>query len=212
VGFKYIAKVIRDLDDPSQFIFGTEQSYGFVKGTYCRDKDAAIAALLLAELCEHLKRQGRTLLDLLHDLWWEHGYHAERATPIVMTGVAGRARIGEIMRAFRAQFPSEIAGLRVVEVWDLLTDEVIDPRTGEAIRRLGWNWNEDVLVGRLAQDPRSSVSVRPSGTEPSLKVYTNVRWPLPEGATRDDLAKTADQAEKLAEAMERDVMRAMGVG
>ena len=212
VGFKYIAKVIRDLDDPSEFIFGTEQSYGFVKGTYCRDKDAAIAALLLAELCEHLKRQGRTLLDLLHDLWWEHCYHAERATPTVMLGVAGRARIEEIMRALHAQFPREIAGVRVVEVWDLLTDEVIDPRTGQAIRSLGWNWNEDVLVGRLAQDPRSSVSVRPSGTEPSLKVYTNVRWPLPEGATRDHLVEAAGEAEGLAEALERDVMRAMGVG
>ncbi len=211
VGFKYIAQVIRDVDDPLRFIFGTEQSYGFVKGTYCRDKDAAIASLLLAELCEHLKREGRTVLDLLRDLWLQHGYHAERATPIRMEGVAGREQIAETMRGLRAQFPREIAGVPVTEVWDLLSDEVKDPATGRVVRRLGWNWHEDVLMGRLGQDPRSSVAVRPSGTEPSLKIYTNLRWPLAADARPEELDEASRQAEARAEALERDLLRAMGI-
>ena len=139
VGFKYIGKIISESEGSGRFIFGAEQSYGFAKGTYCRDKDAAIAALLLVELCEHLKRDGRTVIDLLHDLWRAHGYHAERATPIRMEGVAGRERIGEIMETFRAGFPPEVAGVAVTEVWDLLSDEVIDPRTGSVVRQLGWH-------------------------------------------------------------------------
>ena len=212
VGFKYIGKIISEQEGSGRFIFGAEQSYGFAKGTYCRDKDAAIAALLLVELCEHLKRDGRTVIDLLHGLWRAHGYHAERATPIRMEGVAGRERIGEIMETFRAGFPPEVAGVAVTEVWDLLSDEVIDPRTGSVVRQLGWHWNEDVLMGRLAQDPKSSVAIRPSGTEPSLKIYTNLRWPLLDGAGPDALAEAARRAEALAEAIERDMMLALGVG
>jgi phosphoglucomutase len=208
VGFKYVAKVIRDLDDPGRFVFGTEQSYGFVKGTYCRDKDAAIAAVLMLGLCDHLRYRGQTPIDLLRDLWRRHGYHAERATPVLMAGQAGRGRIAEIMAALRTGFPSQAAGVDVAEVWDLLTDQVIDPATGRVTRSLGWEWGEDVLVGRLATDPRSSVTVRPSGTEPSLKVYTNLRQLLPAGADLDEAARRTDG---LALAIERDLLATMGV-
>jgi phosphoglucomutase/phosphomannomutase len=211
VGFKYIGKVMSEAGADEQFLFGTEQSYGFLKGNYCRDKDAAVAALLLTEFCEHLRRSGETLVDALRRLWRRHGYHAERATPVAMVGVEGRRRIEAIMAKLRAGFPAELAGVRVTEMWDLLQDSVTDPAAGRRVRDLGWHWNEDVLMGRLAQDAKSSVSVRPSGTEPSLKVYTNVRAPVRSDVTPHELEEAGRAAEALAEALERDLFRVMGV-
>jgi phosphomannomutase len=228
VGFKYVGKVSYDLrHTPERFVFGAEQSYGFLRGMHCRDKDGAVAALLAAELCDYLKRQEptRTVLDWLADLWRDHAYYAERANPIRMEGITGLQRIREALRGLRLRFPTEIAGVRVVEVWDMLKDRIFDPasRNEESgddwddlqdplealygdVRELGWGWlGENVLIARLATGERDWAAVRPSGTEPSLKIYVNVR------RQGGDLLAVAREAEALADEIESALKERMGL-
>jgi len=228
VGFKYVAEVSLNLaPTPERFLFGCEQSYGFLRGMHCRDKDGAVAALLAAELCDHLKGQGRTIRDYLTGLWLTHGYHAERATPLRMSGIEGLERTGEIMRELRVAFPRRLGGLDVRVVEDALKDETFDPATRnncsargwEAATHpysalygrtepLGWGWRgENILIARFRRNPGSWLIVRPSGTEPSLKVYTNIHNP-PDG---NPLAEVASRAEALALRAERHLKRAIGL-
>jgi phosphoglucomutase len=231
VGFKYVAEVSRDLQDtPERFLFGCEQSYGFLRGMHCRDKDGAVAALLAAELCDAMKRRGKTIGDYLASLWARHGYYAERATPTRprgCTGIVALERIQETMRELRAGFPSHLGGLAVRVVEDALHDETFDPatRSKRSAKRwedksdpysvlygktgtLGWGWTgENILVARLKLNPESWVIVRPSGTEPSLKIYVNIHAPL----RGKPLAEVALTAEKRALAIERDLKRLMDV-
>ncbi|MBM3497772.1 MAG: phospho-sugar mutase [Armatimonadetes bacterium] len=229
VGFKYVGEVSLSLEQtPERFLFGCEQSYGFVRGMHCRDKDGAVAALLAAELCDHLKRRGRTIRDYLVDLWQRHGYHAERATPVRMSGIEGLERIVEIMRELRVAFPRRLGGLEVRAVEDALKDEVFDPagRNRRSARRwddqrdsarelyddvgeLGWGWRgENILRARFRRNDASWVIIRPSGTEPSLKIYVNIHEPL----RGRPLAQVAESAETLALGVERDVKRTIGLG
>jgi phosphoglucomutase/phosphomannomutase len=208
VGFKWIANTILNLKDPAQFLFGTEQSYGSLKGTYARDKDAAVAAVLLVELCERLKSQGRTLHDQLYDLFAAHGYYAERATPIAFIGVAGRRRILRIMQTLRDRTFTEIAGMRVVEVADFWTQERRDPITGAVRSRIESPFPpDDYIVWQLSEDGRSWVSVRPSGTEPKLKFYFNLHLPVTGPADHDDVSAMEERGEALAATAEAQMVQ-----
>ena len=155
-GFKYIGEKIEQYGQEHQFIFGFEESYGFLAGTFVRDKDAVIASLLLCQAAAKAKAEGKTLLDELDLLLKTYGYHAERVKSYTLQGMEGAKRIKEIMRTLREQPPKQIAGSRVIENKDYAPG--ID----------GFPCS-DVLYYTLEND--QWVCVRPSGTEPKIKFY-----------------------------------------
>ena len=117
VGFKWIGRTIDDIG-PEHFIFGCEESHGYLAGTHVRDKDASVAALLLAELAAELKAQGKTLHQKLDDLFCIHGCHLERQVAIKLPGAAGMERMQEIMTGLRAKPPKSLGGLLVTRTRD----------------------------------------------------------------------------------------------
>jgi phosphomannomutase len=166
VGFKWIAQQI-DAAGADKFIFGTEESHGFLIGQYVRDKDGAAACMLMAELAAQVKAGGKTLFDKLDSLYWQHGYHGERQVSITMSGSAGMTRMQALMQKFRASPPTSLAGMPVKQVRDYLhltttpiggTPKPLDAPAG------------DMVILDLAE-PGHYVAVRPSGTEPKVKFY-----------------------------------------
>ena len=117
VGFKWIAQAI-DQYGPDLFVYGTEESHGYMAGSYVRDKDGAVASLLLCELAAKLKAAGQTVHEKLDALFWQHGVHAERTVSVQMPGSEGMTRMKEVMAEFRAGPPAEIGGMRVAQVRD----------------------------------------------------------------------------------------------
>jgi phosphoglucomutase/phosphomannomutase len=153
VGFKWIAQQI-DAAGAANFVFGTEESHGFLIGQYVRDKDGAAACMLMAELAAQVKASGKTLFDRLEALYWQHGYHGERQVNIFMTGSAGMARMQSLMQHLRTAPPRSLGGIPVRGVRDYLQ---LEPRG-------------DMVILDLAKEGHS-VAVRPSGTEPKVKFY-----------------------------------------
>lgn len=178
VGFKYIGDGLKQLEDegrfagvegrPEDFVVGVEESHGVLVTAALRDKDAAGAALALAEMAAGLRKQGRGLGDALRDLWAREGFVVNRLVSTVMRGAAGKARIERIQAALRADPPTEVAGLRVSAFFDRA-----DPEGPLGPIRSGTDAaSRDVLVFRLGEDAR--VLLRPSGTEPKNKIYVEV--------------------------------------
>ena len=179
-GFKFIGEQIGLLEKDGQadrFLFGFEESYGYLSGTDVRDKDAVNAALLLCEMAASLKAEGKTLLDRLAELRQEHGYFAQRLLSFEYDGESGAARMAEIMKAFRQPAEEFSSLLRTAARTDYLLDATGLPAS-------------DVLEFRLA-DGRKFV-VRPSGTEPKLKAYCFAR-----GADQPAAEAALDELETL---------------
>ena len=168
VGFKYIAEVIRNRQAVGEkFIMGAEESFGLLKGDYARDKDGATGALPLAELAAELKVENKTLTDRLFELYREHGVYFEKIKPIEYPGAEGFKTMTKILDSLRQNSPSEIGGEQVSATLDYVTQtkrlatgetEVIDCATG------------NVLVFEFG-DRRKRITIRPSGTEPKIKMY-----------------------------------------
>ena len=174
VGFKYIAEVIRKLPEDQQFLFGTEESLGYLRGTFVRDKDAATAAITLSEMAAELKAQGRSLYDRLNVLYGKYGFFGELLRSVYVTGAEGTARVARMMEGLRSQPPISLAGKRVIEVIDRQSGKAIAPETGKTLRKIeGTKGN--VLVFVLSEDGHTRVTIRPSGTEPKIKYYGAIR-------------------------------------
>jgi phosphomannomutase len=178
VGFKWIAQQI-DAAGADKFLFGTEESHGFLIGQYVRDKDGAAACMLMAELAAEVKAAGQTLLDRLESLYWQHGYHAERQVNIFMEGSAGMTRMQSLMQRLRASPPSSLAGTRVKQVRDYL-NLTIAPLSGSP-QPLDAPQGDMVILD-LAEEGHY-VAIRPSGTEPKAKFYLFTF--IPPGQLRD---------------------------
>jgi len=170
-GFKFIAEQIQRFEETGEhtFIFGFEESYGYLSSTFVRDKDAVNASLLVTELTLHLKQRGMTLWDHLQALYRRYGYGVERVASVTLPGKDGVARMGEIMRALREKPPVAIAGLAVTAVRDYETGLRTDKAGAEPMGMPA----SDVLYFELEKD--CWVCVRPSGTEPKIKLYVNTR-------------------------------------
>ncbi|MCI0361589.1 MAG: phospho-sugar mutase [Planctomycetaceae bacterium] len=215
VGFKWIAQQV-DVAGPENFVFGTEESHGFMIGQYVRDKDGAAACMLMAELAAAVKATGKTLFDRLESLYWQHGYHGERQVSIFMTGSAGMARMQSLMQKLRTSPPNSLGGIPVRQVRDYLSStqwQVEGPPTVEPIGRLTppARLNAprgDMVILDLAEEGHY-VAIRPSGTEPKVKFYLFTFVPAEQlhllAAARQEMNGRLDAIEadlrKLAEAV-----------
>jgi phosphoglucomutase/phosphomannomutase len=200
VGFKWIAKRI-DEKGPENFLFGFEESHGYVKGTHVRDKDAAIATLLAAQLASSLKARGKTVLEYLDDLYLQFGHYGERLINKVMEGRAGAEQIQTLMTAFREAPPSRVGGLAVRDVYDYETHEV---RRADGSRSPLPEPSGDLVIFHL-DAPGARFAARPSGTEPKIKFYLFARTDTAGLSDRSRLAGVKQRTRQLLDAMESDI-------
>lgn len=172
-GFKYIGELIKDFEDNdfyNEFLLGFEESYGYLSGTYARDKDAVVAAMLIAEMAADYKLKGMTLYDGLCSLYEKYGYYLESTKSFTFEGIEGADKIKSIMNKFRENPPKEFVGMKVTRVWDVKNSTITDMKTGE-VSKLNLP-SSDVFRYDLEND--SWFAVRPSGTEPKIKFYFGV--------------------------------------
>ena len=172
-GFKYIGELIKDFEDNdfyNEFLLGFEESYGYLSGTYARDKDAVVAAMLIAEMAADYKLKGMTLYDGLCSLYEKYGYYLESTKSYTFEGIEGADKIKSIMNKFRENPPKEFAGMKVERMWDVKNSIITDMKTGE-VSKLNLP-SSDVFRYDLEND--SWFAVRPSGTEPKIKFYFGV--------------------------------------
>ena len=180
-GFKFMAERIAQWEAAGsyQYIFAFEESYGYMLGDYVRDKDAVTAAMLVAEMAAHYHGKGMTLLDAMDALYEKYGWFMEKTVNLVMPGLDGLEKMRALMAALRARPPREIAGEEVIRLRDYQDGSIAVAGLGKVDKTpiVGSN----VLYFELADG--SSFIIRPSGTEPKIKIYLLVR-----GRSREDCA------------------------
>ena len=198
VGFKYIAEVI-DRDGPDHFVYGTEESHGYLVGQYCRDKDGAVACMLMSELAAELKANKISMHDYLSDLHRKHGYHRETLINLFMEGSEGMAAMQRLMKSFRESPPQQLAGIKISQVRDYAAATTTTVSTGATQSLDGPHG--DLIILDLDADG-NYVAVRPSGTEPKIKLYVFTRLPVEQSA---DLETASQTLAARIEALEKDV-------
>jgi phosphoglucomutase len=179
-GFKYIGGEILELEQKGQeskFIFGFEESCGYLKGTYARDKDAVVASMLVCEMAAALKLEGKTILDALNDLYETYGYYLAHVQSVELTGADAMEKAAKLMSNLRSNAPESIGGVAVTTICDYSTSVKKNISTGDETKILLPKSN--VLEFILGE--KGSVIVRPSGTEPKVKFYYTAV-----GNTKDD--------------------------
>ena len=181
-GFKWIAAVMRDNEGKKTYIGGGEESYGFLAEDFVRDKDAVSACALMAEVTAWAKDNGKTLFELLQDIYIEYGFGKEKGISVVRKGKSGAEEIAQMMIDFRTSPPVEIAGSKVVTIKDYETLKKTDVATGN-VTNLDMPATSNVL--QFFTQDGTKISVRPSGTEPKIKFYIEVRGEMKTSADYD---------------------------
>jgi phosphoglucomutase len=169
-GFKYIGEVILNLEnkhEENRYLFGFEESYGYLSGTYVRDKDAVVASMLVCEMAAYYKKQGKSLAEVIDGLYEEFGYYLNKTYSFEFGGAAGMHKMADIMTAVRDNTPKSIAGYDVVKVSDYFLRKETDVATG-SVTDIDLP-KSNVIALHLADD--NAVIIRPSGTEPKIKLY-----------------------------------------
>ena len=169
-GFKYIGEVILGLEqkgEEDRYLFGFEESYGYLAGTYVRDKDAVVASMLVAEMAAYYRKQGKSLAQVIDGLYEEFGYYLNRTFAFEFEGAAGMQKMADMMTRVRENVPDSIAGYKAVKVSDYLLRKETDLLTGEETALTLPTSN--VIAVNLEGD--NAVIFRPSGTEPKIKLY-----------------------------------------
>ncbi|MCM1364180.1 MAG: phospho-sugar mutase [Faecalibacterium sp.] len=195
-GFKYIGEFITELEkngEESRFVAGMEESYGYLSGIHARDKDAVVASTLICEMAAYYKSKGKSLYEVMQDIYAEHGMYLNKVLNFAFEGAAGMQKMAEIMDSLRANAPKQIGGLDVLSVADYKVSTTKNIETGEetAIELPKSN----VLAYALPSS--NGVIVRPSGTEPKIKVYLTA------------CADSSANADKIAAALESDMEKYM---
>jgi Phosphomannomutase len=198
-GFKWIAAVIREFEGKRQYIGGGEESYGFLAQDFVRDKDAISACSLMAEIAAWAKDNGKTLYEMIQDIYLEYGFGKEKGISIVRKGKSGADEIKQMMSNFRSNPPKEIAGSPVAFIKDYKTLKQTDVAAG-AVTDLVMPTTSDVLQYFTADGTK--ISVRPSGTEPKIKFYVEVRGTL---NSRDEYDAVNAAAEAKVEAVKKSL-------
>lgn len=169
-GFKYIGEQILNLEkvgEENRFIFGFEESYGYLVGTYVRDKDAIVASMLICEMAEYYRKQGKTLSDVINELYNEYGFYQNTTLSYNFEGSAGMEKMQKIMDSLRNEHLTNIASMKVEKINDYKESTSIDKRTGN-IDKIDLP-KSNVISYEL--EGGSGAIVRPSGTEPKIKIY-----------------------------------------
>lgn len=190
-GFKFIGEKIKESEQTGigTYLFGFEESYGYLKGTYARDKDAVVATMLIAEMTLYYKEKGSSLAEQLDNIYDKYGYYLEYVESVVMEGMDGSAKIAGIMENLRNNPPKEVAGKKVLAVRDYKTSIRTEVESGKT-EKIDLPIS-NVIYLELADG--NNFVVRPSGTEPKIKLYCLLR-----GEDKAD-------AEKLMEAVKKDI-------
>lgn len=188
-GFKWIAREIAISEGKQQYIGGGEESYGFLAEDFVRDKDAVSACSLLAEICAYAKDHGKTLYDILMDIYKEYGFSKEYTINVERPGKAGADEIQQMMVNFRNNPPKDLGGSRIVLCKDFKTLEACD--VNGKVTKLDMPEPSNVLQWFCDDDTK--VSVRPSGTEPKIKFYIEVKDTLTDASQYEALSKKAMQ-------------------
>lgn len=173
-GFKYIAEIIKENEGKKHFIGGGEESYGYLAGEFVRDKDAIMSCALIAEATAWAKSNGKTLYDLLQDIYVEFGFYKESLINIEKKGKAGAEEIEAMMEAYRKNPPKEIAGHKVLEMKDYQFQKTTNLING-TVKPI--NLPKSNVLQFITED-ESKISIRPSGTEPKIKFYFGVKAAL----------------------------------
>lgn len=190
-GFKYIGEVILNLEknnEENRYLFGFEESYGYLSGTYVRDKDAVVASMLICEMAAYYKKQGKSLAEVIDGLYEEFGYYLNETYAFEFEGAAGMQKMADIMSEIRDNPPKSIAGYDVVKISDYQLKKETDVVTGK-VTDIDLP-TSNVIAFNLDGD--NAVIVRPSGTEPKIKLYITAV-----GKNRDDAVSVC---QKLVEA------------
>lgn len=198
-GFKWIAAVIRNNEGVGRYLGGGEESYGFLAEDFCRDKDAVSAISLMAEALAWAKTKGMNFLQMLQDIYIKYGYSREAGVSLVRKGKSGAEEIIAIMKEFRANPPKQIAGSDVVIVKDYADLNMKNLKTGE-ITKMDMPTTSNVL--QYFTEDGTKVSIRPSGTEPKIKFYVEVKGSM---KTNADYADANNKADAKIEAVKKDL-------
>ncbi|MCL1936035.1 MAG: phospho-sugar mutase [Defluviitaleaceae bacterium] len=192
-GFKHIGELIKkfETEDTYKFIYGFEESYGYLIGDYARDKDAIGIAMIICEICAYLKSKNLTMLEYLNQIYLKYGFYKEDTVSIVMKGITGSEKIQKIMEHFTDNYPKQINGIDVKEYKNYKTSQTKNLQTGE-ITKLDYPVS-NIRYFKLVDD--TWACLRPSGTEPKLKLYI--------GVVRD----TDEEATKVLEEVKNDFLK-----
>lgn len=186
-GFKYIGELITNLEEEGRaddFVMGFEESYGYLAGTHARDKDAVVGSMMICEMASYYKMQGKSLVEVMDDIYSEFGYYCNIVKSYEFEGAAGMEKMAQIMNSLRENPPTEFAGTPVTYIGDYMTStaKYLDTGREEKIDLPKSN----VLAYKTADG--NSVIVRPSGTEPKIKTYITAI-----GKTKETAQQTADK-------------------
>ncbi|MDO5395689.1 MAG: phospho-sugar mutase [Bacteroidales bacterium] len=198
-GFKWIADVIRQHESTGRYLGGGEESYGFLAESFARDKDSVSAISLMAEIAAWARDRGMTYMDMLKDIYLQNGYSHEEGISVVRPGKTGADEIKQMMVNFRANPPKELGGSEVVMIKDYSDLNVTDLRTGK-VEKMDFPATSNVLQYYTADG--SKVSVRPSGTEPKIKFYIEVKDKM---ATAADYEACNQRAAVRIDAIKKDL-------
>ena len=182
-GFKYIADILKQNEGKKQFIGGGEESYGYLAGEFVRDKDAVMSCSLIAEIAANAKNDGKTMFDMLLDIYVEYGFYKENLVNLVKTGKTGAEEIQKMMSDFRTNPPKGINNSKVILIKDYDFQKEKDILTGE---EKSINLPKSNVLQFFLEDG-SKISVRPSGTEPKIKFYIAIKTEL---KSREDYTET----------------------
>ncbi len=196
-GFKYIGEFITELEDKGEadrFILGFEESYGYLCGTHARDKDAVVASMMIAEMAAYYKNSGKTLIDVMNEIYNEFGIYRHKIVNMVFEGESGMEKMRAIMERLRTETPESVGGFKVVRYSDYQTRETVVTADGSREKILLPKTN--ALVYELENG--NGLIVRPSGTEPKIKAYVTAR------------ASTQEEAEIISENITADFKKLIG--
>lgn len=185
-GFKYIGEVILNLEkkhEENRYLFGFEESYGYLSGTYVRDKDAVVASMLVCEMAAYYKKQGKSLAEVIDGLYEEFGYYLNQTYAFEFDGAAGMQKMSDIMSEIRQNPPKAVAGYNVVKISDYQLKKETDLVSGK-VTDIDLP-TSNVIALNLEGD--NAVIIRPSGTEPKIKLYITAV-----GKTHSDAAAICD--------------------
>ena len=183
-GFKWIAKMIEDYPK-SQFLIGGEESYGIMIGDFVRDKDAITASLFACEIANNLKQNGSSIYNNLIDIYLKHGFYKEELVSITKKGKQGQIEINNIIERFKNDPPEQIGGSEVISIVDYLKSEKLDLKTNR-ISKVNLPKSNVIEFNTINN---TKVILRPSGTEPKIKMYISVNTNL---ESKDDFLSKND--------------------